>query len=159
MRKQTASKIWGVFLIVIGLSVAGHVFGWWTLRLFQGWWTLFIIVPCIISMVQDGVKTSNAVGLGIGVVLLLSERTLISWAMLGRLFVPVVLVAAGAMLLLKGSTSDKKKADHVPSEPSETENDPTPSFETADTDIIDHTEEQTLNDNTAEAEGSDEPTI
>ena len=159
MRKQTASKIWGVFLIIIGASVAGHVFGWWTLRLFQGWWTLFIIVPCIISMVQDGVKTSNAVGLGIGVVLLLSERTLISWAILARLFLPVALVAAGLMLLLKGSSSDHIKAKDNNSVAYENDNRSSARPEPPVTENPDYTEEQTLDDNTAEAEGSDEPTI
>ena len=159
MRKDTASKIWGIFLILIGISVAGHVFGWWTLRLFQGWWTLFIIVPCIISMIQDGVKTANAVGLGIGVVFLLSERTIISWMMLARLFLPVALVAAGAMLLLKGATSDKHQADPVPPEPPAKESDPTPSSETVNTNVVGHTEEETLDQNTAQAEGSDDPIV
>ena len=152
MRKQTASKIWGVFLIVIGLSVAGHVFGWWTLRLFQGWWTFFIIVPCIISMVQDGVKTANAVGLGIGVVLLLSERTLISWAILARLFVPVALVAAGIMLLLKGSTSDNIKTKDNKSTVVENESRPSAQPETPAPEDADHTEELTPDENTAQAE-------
>ncbi len=159
MRKQTASKIWGIFLIVIGLSVAGHVFGWWTLRLFQGWWTLFIIVPCIISMVQDSVKTSNAVGLGIGVVLLLSERTLISWAILARLFLPVVLVAAGLLLLLRGPASDKEKAEGDPSSVNVNESEPSARPETPVAEDVDQTEEQTLDDNTEEAEGDDDSTV
>ena len=177
MRKDTASKIWGIFLILIGISVAGHVFGWWTLRLFQGWWTLFIIVPCIISMIQDGVKTANAVGLGIGVVFLLSERTIISWMMLARLFLPVALVAAGAMLLLKGATSDKKDPtdDNTDRPEEQTLDENTAHAESATTDknagaSFEHNEpsdvktayrpdEETLDQNTAQAEGSDDPIV
>lgn len=102
MRLKTSNLLWGAFFILIGIGFAGNAFSLWDFNLFfSGWWTLFIIVPCIISLVQNGFRTSNIIGLGIGVMLLLSSQGVIDSAILGRLIVPFIFVLIGLSLIFK----------------------------------------------------------
>ncbi len=100
MKYKVGNTLWGILFIAIGIGFAGNVFHWWDFTLFfDGWWTLFIIIPCLISMVQSGVSTGNAIGLVIGVLLLLSAQNLLGGISIGQLILPLLLVAIGVAIL------------------------------------------------------------
>ena len=70
---KTKGILWGFVIIALGLL--------WGLKeaniidrtiFFDGWWTLFIIVPCFIGLFKDKNKTFSAVGLVVGVLLLIN---------------------------------------------------------------------------------------
>ena len=104
MRNRMGSILWGIFFVVIGVGFAGNAFEIWNFTLFfAGWWTLFIIIPCIISMVQSGVKLSNTIGLIIGVMLMLAMQNNVSSETIGKLILPVILVLIGLSILFKRS--------------------------------------------------------
>lgn len=104
MRNNAGTKLWGIFLIIIGIGIAGQAFGVWDFNLlFDGWWTLFIIIPCIISIVQNGFNTANTVGLTVGALLLLSEQNVVRWAVIGKMIFPAILVALGITVLFKSN--------------------------------------------------------
>ena len=69
MRSRLSNILWGLFFILIGIGFAGNAFNLWDFNLFfPGWWTLFIIIPCGISILQDGFHSGSCIGLAIGVI-------------------------------------------------------------------------------------------
>lgn len=104
MRNRTSNVIWGVLFIVAGIGFAGNSFGLWHFHLFfKGWWTFFIILPCLVSIIQKGADTGNVLGLCLGIALFLGSRGFLDFSIVRRLIVPVIFVAIGASLLLGGS--------------------------------------------------------
>ena len=110
MRNRVGNLLWGLLLVAIGLGFAGNVFGLWNFELFfAGWWTLFIIVPCTISIVQNGVQLRNTIGLGIGVLLFISARGYFNSALLGDLIFPIIIIAIGLSIIFKDRLSKNAK--------------------------------------------------
>lgn len=98
------NMIWGLVLIIIGVLWGTNVIGLTNVSLFfDGWWTLFIIVPCIIGLINDKDKTGSIIGIILGILLLLGARDIINYGLVGRLIFPIVVVVIGISLLFKGS--------------------------------------------------------
>ncbi len=103
MRNRIGSVLWGLAFVIAGVGFAGNAFGVWDFNLFfSGWWTLFIIVPGLISMVQNGPNTGNVIVVLIGIVLLLSAQDVLDRALMGKMFLPAILVLIGISILLGG---------------------------------------------------------
>ncbi len=103
MRNRISNLIWGLLFIVVGLGYAGDILGMWEFTLFfEGWWTLFIIIPCGISIIREGLRISSAIGFIIGVMLLTSYYITIDFN-LWQMLIPVVLVLIGLRILFQGS--------------------------------------------------------
>lgn len=99
--KRINAIVWGLALLVFGIC--------WILSaleiinfnvLFDGWWTLFIIVPCFCNLFSDKNKTGAAIGVAMGVLLLLGARGIISWEQVGKLALGVIIIIAGLGLIL-----------------------------------------------------------
>lgn len=102
MRNKLGTVLWGLALIAVGIGLAGNVFGIWNFELFfDGWWTLFIIVPCVISMIQTGFNTGNVAGVLVGLVLLLSCQGVVDGDKMWKLIVPVILIVLGVKIIFK----------------------------------------------------------
>ncbi len=109
MKNKMSNILWGLIFIVIGLGFAGNAFDLWRFELFfDGWWTLFIIVPCVVSIAQNGLNTAPIIGLTIGVLLLLSAQGIVPDGILWKLMIPVVLVLIGINLIFKDSLYHSK---------------------------------------------------
>lgn len=103
MRDRLGNSLWGIALIAAGVAVFGNAFGYWHFDLFfPGWWTLFIILPCLVSMVQNGVNVGNLIGLGAGVLLFLAASDFIPYGYMSKLVLPVILVLIGLSILIPG---------------------------------------------------------
>lgn len=105
---KVSSIFWGVILVALGV-----IFGLNALEItsidifFEGWWTLFIIVPCFIGLITDKEKTGALIGLLIGVVLLLAVRDIISFEIVSKLALPVILVIIGLSIIFKNTITTK----------------------------------------------------
>lgn len=109
MKNKTSNILWGLVFIVIGLGFAGNTFNLWNFELFfDGWWTLFIIIPCVISLAQNGFNTGPIIGLSIGVILLLSAQGILPEGVLWKLMIPVILILIGINLIFKDSLFHRK---------------------------------------------------
>lgn len=103
MKNRIGSILWGLAFVVAGVGFAGNAFGVWNFNFFfDGWWTLFLIVPAVISMVQNGPHTGNIICALIGVVMLVSAQGLLDRHLVSKLLLPVVLVTVGVSILLGG---------------------------------------------------------
>jgi predicted membrane protein len=102
MRAKFSNLLWGLFFVIIGLGFAGSAFGLWEFQLFfTGWWTLFIIVPCGISLIQNGFRVWPTAGLILGILLLASSRGYIDASVIGKLIVPVIFILIGLSIIFK----------------------------------------------------------
>jgi predicted membrane protein len=102
MRKKMANILLGLILIGVGVAYAGNVLELWRFSIsFDGWWTLFIIVPCIFSILREGFKFINLTGVSIGVVFLLTEQDIIKNDLGYKLVIPIVIIALGLSIIFK----------------------------------------------------------
>ena len=106
--KKSKAVIWGTVLIAAGICWALYSLGLLEINIFfEGWWTLFIIVPCTVSLFTSPDKISSAVGIAVGVLLLLSVRDVINFDMIMKLVVPAIIVLIG-IKLIANAFSEKK---------------------------------------------------
>lgn len=102
MRSKFASVMCGIIFITVGIFYAGNAFNLWNFKLFfNGWWTLFIIIPCLISIVENGFGTGNIVGLIIGILFLLSSQGIVDSRIVGKLIFPAILVLIGIKIIFR----------------------------------------------------------
>jgi predicted membrane protein len=99
--KQSFKVILGLALITAGvlwiLSIIGVLdFEFST----KGWWALFIIIPCVFGLFSDKDKVGPCIGIGIGVLLLLAARDVISWQMMWQIGLALLVIGFGVQMLL-----------------------------------------------------------
>ena len=110
--KKFRNILWGIIFILVGLVIGGNALGITNINLFfDGWWTLFIIVPCFIDLFKEKEKTGNVIGLIIGVALLLACQDIIDFELIGKLWLPVILVCVGASIIFKDTIGGKVSAE------------------------------------------------
>lgn len=91
----------GLLIILIGIMFLGNNLEIWNIDIFfKGWWTLFIIIPSIKGLFKRE-YISSLLGLSIGILLLLSSNDIIEWDMVGKIFIPVVIMMVGLSFILK----------------------------------------------------------
>ncbi len=104
MRNKISNGIWGLLFIAAGVGFLGNAYDWWDFNLFfRGWWTLFIIVPCAISIIRNGINPGAIIGLGVGVILLLNQQDIFRYVDLWKLLIPLILVAIGLSIIFRGT--------------------------------------------------------
>lgn len=102
MKKSTVSVIAGLLIVALGVFYAGNILGWWSFKLsFDGWWTLFIILPCLLSMGTSGINLFNAIGVGVGLLLLLNAQEVWPDGLATKLIAPYCVVVVGLGLVLR----------------------------------------------------------
>lgn len=112
MKRSVSNILWGVGLIVVGLLLAGNALQLFNFNIFfRGWWTLFIIIPCFIGLFEKGDKTGYIIGLGIGIMLLLSRQNWFAWYSITKLIWPFILVVVGISILVKTSSRRNRIED------------------------------------------------
>ena len=98
--KRMTKILWGVALVAVGVLYGLKALNIIDFTLFfDGWWTLFLIVPCCIGLITEREKLGNLVGLLLGVFLLLCCQDILSFDLLWKLAIPVVIVLIGLKLI------------------------------------------------------------
>lgn len=104
--------IWGFVLIIIGIVFGLNALDITNINLFfEGWWTLFIIIPSFMDLFEKEDKTGSIIGLMIGIILLLSCRKIINFAVIWKLLFPTILCLIGISLIFKDSINSKVKKE------------------------------------------------
>lgn len=107
MRNRVGTIFLGLAFMLIGLGFMGDVFSWWSFELFfDGWWTLFIILPCISSIISRGPQFGNLFGLTIGGILLLGAQDVVPSHLIGELILPLIFILIGLAVLFRGRMND-----------------------------------------------------
>ena len=109
---KTSNLIWGIVLVILGFIFGLNALEITNINLFfKGWWTLFIIVPCLIGLYNGKDITGNAIGVIIGLFLLLICQGIVDLTILFKLFIPIVLVVIGLTLIFKDKLNDKLRKE------------------------------------------------
>lgn len=104
MRNKIGNVLWGLFFVILGVGFAGNAFDLWNFNLFfPGWWTLFIIIPCGISIFQNGFQVAPVCGLIIGLLLFLGQNSVLDMSIIGRLIFPIILILIGISIMFRRS--------------------------------------------------------
>ncbi|MDD5937246.1 MAG: LiaF-related protein [Clostridiales bacterium] len=112
MRERISSWSWGLVCIALGVIIAGNACKWWDIRLFfRGWWTMFIIIPCLITILSKGLGNFSAIGLAVGVLMLLNCQGVIIDETFRKLLIPVIIILIGVSILLKSILMDFHKVN------------------------------------------------
>lgn len=102
--KDLTAIIWGIILVIVGIiMIMNQVFGYDINLFFSGWWTIFIIIPCLVNLINplENDKMASLIGLLIGICLLFVCQDIISFNIIWKLFIPVILVILGLSLIFK----------------------------------------------------------
>ena len=106
--KRLSSILWGIVLIAVGVIFALNALEIVDINIFfDGWWTLFIIVPCTIGLFTDYEKLGSIIGICIGVFLLLCCQNILSFDMLWKLLVPIIIILIGVKLIFRSVFCNK----------------------------------------------------
>lgn len=114
--KKISNVLWGLLFIVIGIIWILNVTEIVNINLFfRGWWTLFIIVPSIFGIVEKPKDISGYIFLLIGLMLFALARDLISFVLISKLILPLLLIFIGISILFKNAFNGKisKKINEV----------------------------------------------
>ncbi len=112
MRNKISNMIWGLVFIVAGVGLAGNIFFDWNFEIFfDGWWTLFIIIPCLISIIRSGISVGSVGGVIIGVMILISYHVELSVS-LWDLMVPAILIIVGLGFIFQGAFRKSINVNH-----------------------------------------------
>ncbi|MDO4287922.1 MAG: LiaF-related protein [Eubacterium sp.] len=110
MRNRIGNILWGLLFILVGVGIGGEILDLWSFELFfDGWWTLFLIVPALIMIFQNGPRTGSCILLGIGVLLLLGQQDFLDAHLVGRLVFPLVLIIVGFAIIFSKKSSGQVK--------------------------------------------------
>ncbi|MBO4566493.1 MAG: hypothetical protein J5695_04635 [Bacteroidales bacterium] len=98
--KQAFKIILGLALIAAGVLWILNITGVLPLEFStKGWWALFIIVPCLYGLFTDKNKIGPCIGIGMGVLLFLAARDVITWNMMWQIGLALVVIGFGIQLL------------------------------------------------------------
>lgn len=104
MRERLGNVIWGISLVILGVLWGLDAVNIIDVTLFfRGWWTLFIIIPSTVDMIQKGLKVSNVTSLIVGVMLYFASIDVLTWDIIWKLTLPIIIVYAGFSIIFKGT--------------------------------------------------------
>lgn len=109
--KNIKRILWGAAIAALGVIIGLNSFGVADINIFfDGWWTLFIIVPSFLGLFERDGRLVSLVFLLAGIALLLEAQDILSWELISKLIVPVILVLVGLSIIFKDVFKDKAAA-------------------------------------------------
>ena len=101
--KNIGRVLWGIILVAVGIILVMNAFNVTDIDIFfEGWWTVFIIVPCVVGIFTERDKLGNIIGAAIGVMLLLCCQDILSFDIIWKLVIPVIIIIFGLKLIFGG---------------------------------------------------------
>lgn len=113
MKRDYSGLIWGLVFVAAGIIFGGNTLNIWSINLFfPGWWTLFLIIPCLVSMIKYGFNWGTGILVIIGLILFFDELEIINNRIIWKLVFPLILVMIGISIIASFFRGvDKKNFD------------------------------------------------
>ncbi|MBP5547294.1 MAG: hypothetical protein J6X58_00195 [Bacteroidales bacterium] len=107
---KTGKVICGIAFLLFGII--------WILEIFnvisfdyKGWWTIFVIIPFFIGFFTQRHKAFSIIGIGIGVLLFLSARDIVSWNNFWKLVLCLIAIVSGITMIFGHKNRRHAKPD------------------------------------------------
>ena len=110
--KKVNNYLWGILLIAIGVCWAGNTIWGWDFNIWS-WWPLLILVPCLGSLITEGPKVGNLIGIVLGFIFLPYVRDIINFSIVKGLIIPGVLVVIGLSIIFRDSWRKKFQPKNI----------------------------------------------
>jgi len=105
---KISNVIWGIVLIAIGGIWLTNSLGITHINLFfDGWWTLFIIIPSIVGLCKHQNKAWSFAWLFVGILLFLNAQNIVTFTMIRKITIPVILIIIGLGIMFQNTISTK----------------------------------------------------
>lgn len=115
MKQSKNTIIWGLIIIAVGVIFLGNALNIWNIEIFfNGWWTLFIIIPSVVGLFKKQTFFTSFLGLTIGILLLFAAQDIITWSMVGKIFIPILLIIIGLSMVFKPVVKKKINKKGLP---------------------------------------------
>ncbi len=96
MKRRSGDITFGILLVIVGIIGVGNTADFWDVNIFfNGWWCCLIILASLVSMLNNGVRSSNTTWLFLGVLFYLLELRVLTFA----LMLPLILLVFGLVVL------------------------------------------------------------
>lgn len=102
MKRNSARILFGLLFLCTAVLILGNAVGWWNIDS-AGWWAMFLIIPGLAGMLDNGIDTWNTALVLIGVWLLAVNRGWLPAGISGSLIWVVILALIGLELLFGGT--------------------------------------------------------
>lgn len=112
------TKVLGILFLACGIGYFGAAVDLWDFSIFfSGWWTLFLIIPGILSMLDEGIHFGNTFIVLLGVYFLGSANDWINFELSWPIIASLICIGIGLQLLLgkvfiKKTTHDGSVEEH-----------------------------------------------
>lgn len=111
--KQAFKIVLGLALIAAGVLWILNIVGVLNFEFStKGWWALFVIIPCIFGLFNDKNKIVPCIGIGVGVLLLLAAREVITWNMMWQIALALAIIGFGLQILLLKKCNYQGVSEH-----------------------------------------------
>lgn len=105
--KNIRRIIWGSILVIAAVLMVLDSLNVLSFNLFfDGWWTLFIIVPSVAALLE-GKILDGLQGIAIGAIFLLCAREILSWDMVWKLALPIIIAIIGIRMIFSSTRRNK----------------------------------------------------
>lgn len=115
MRNRLTNIIVGLLILGVGFGIIGRALNLWDINFifFRGWWTLFLIIPGVLSIVDNGFRFGNSMLTLIGGALLLEEQNILPHVRIWPLLIGCLVIVVGVKVLFGTSfKSNKREKDN-----------------------------------------------
>lgn len=108
---------WGGLFLTMGILLAGNIGGYWNVDLpfllfYKGFWTLFIILPCVVSIIQNGFQVATTTAIVVCCLITSAKLGYLDLAMAKRLLLPLLLIVIGLSFFIGYFFPDQEEYDN-----------------------------------------------
>lgn len=100
MKKSYSNIIFGICVVLLGISMLGRYTGFIDFTLFfDGWWTLFLIIPGFMGLFSRGSRFFSCIILTVGIVLLLNAQGVIQDNLIWKIMLSSFIIILGINII------------------------------------------------------------
>lgn len=111
MKRDYSALLWGSIIVIVGVLFSGNTLGLWDVDVFfDGWWTLFLIIPGLISILNNGIAWGSSIVVILGIALLIDSQDILHGIDLWKLIFPLAITIYGISIIVSFFKKNNKNS-------------------------------------------------
>lgn len=99
-RNNENTLLWGGMFLTLGILLVGNIVGFWYvdvpyLLFYKGFWTIFVLLPCVVSIVKDGPHLATITAIVVSGMILMAKLGYLDFRTFRRMLLPILLIIVG----------------------------------------------------------------